>query len=124
MPRQAKNLGINVNKVAQRGGAGIPNYRPSYFRKYLQDVSASKIFKFGARNPILSGGLLALGATAMHTAGGLFRTFDRPPIEKPRSLTLGPGFINWSKTSGMPANHLSTDGLALALSKTRHVSLI
>ena len=40
------------------------------------------------------------------------------------SLGYGSGYISWSKNQGMPADHLSTNGLSLALSNTRHTSVI
>ena len=36
----------------------------------------------------------------------------------------GPGYISWSKKTGMPANHLGTRGLTNALHRNRHNSII
>lgn len=44
--------------------------------------------------------------------------------DMPASVRYGTGFISWSKNAGMNANHLSTEGLGLSLSKLRHTSTI
>ena len=38
--------------------------------------------------------------------------------------TTGTTFVSFAKKSGLQANHLSTDGLSLALFKGRHTNLI
>ena len=74
---------------------------------------------------------LALGAIGL-AAGGIHQFFKQTSgivhfknqVESPVKVSYGSGYISWSKSAGMPANHLSTDGLSLALSKNRHVSTI
>lgn len=73
----------------------------------------------------------AVPATMWSLAAGVYgignqltKTLKFRPIERPSSLRAGPGYISWSKTHGMPNNHLSTDGLSLALSNMRHTSVL
>ncbi len=69
-------------------------------------------------------GLWALAAGVYGVGNQLTKTLKFRPIERPSSLRSGSGYISWSKKQGMPANHLSTDGLSLAMSNMRHTSTI
>lgn len=83
--------------------------------------------------PMMPGARFAWGATfaffgasaAISTMGSqLWKRVQMRPISRTSGLRSGPGYISWGKTSGMPANHLSTDGLGLSLSNLRHTSVI
>ncbi len=67
---------------------------------------------------------IGLVAGGINIGRQMYRTVNFKPPERPSALRAGPGYISWGKTAGMPANHLSTDGLSLALSKMRHTSTI
>ena len=71
-----------------------------------------------------------IGGSAALTAGygiasqswkALTFSNNRPGVP---STAYGPGYMSWGKRTGMPANHLSTQGLSLGLSKMRHTSTI
>jgi len=78
----------------------------------------------GGMSPFLAAAGWAVAAAAFGTGQSLARTVTLRRIEKPANVGTGSGFISWSKSSGMPANHLSTNGLSLALSNMRHSSTI
>ena len=75
---------------------------------------------------MLLGGTIGLGLGLIHGFEKQTKNIwhFRRQEEHPLRVSYGSGYISWSKTSGMPANHLSTDGLSLALSKNRHISTI
>ena len=70
------------------------------------------------------GGFAALTATSgigSNSWKSLTFSNERPGTP---STSYGPGYMSWGKRTGMPANHLSTQGLSLGLSKMRHTSTI
>lgn len=114
--------------------AGFPTYdrglRTSAIRRlavnsvFNKRASMGKLIMGVTRHPIISG-IVMFGASAMMGTGRqLTKSISFSQPQRPSALRSGPGYISWSKTSGMPANHLSTDGLGLALSNARHTSTI
>lgn len=75
-----------------------------------------------------------MGILGVSTIGSTFYNADKVrrkamafpefSVKRPGGSAFGSGFITWSKGSGMPANHLSSNGIGLALSANRHSSII
>ena len=87
--------------------------------------------KFSRALPQFSGkGAIGVGiafgglAMAAGIGGNLKKSIKWRSIDKPSTMIGGPGYISWNKTSGMPSDHLSTNGLSLSLSKMRHSSIL
>lgn len=104
-----------------RGGINMAFYRS--FKTFTE----SKLFKtIGGYRGIAPG--IGVGITiGLLTAGNylgknIFNAVRRPPPQRIGHGISGPGFITFSKTRGMPHNHLSTEGLSLALHGLRHTS--
>ena len=91
---------------------------------FLQEVFSGKIVGSIAKHPWGWGGGVAVGVVGWNTGRALFRSIGvrQPAPIKPAGG--GPGYISWAKKSGMPHNHLGTEGLSLALNKMRHSSTI
>ena len=85
---------------------------------------ATKAISLAQRNPFMTGLALFAGSALVGTGRQLARQVSFSQPERPSALRAGPGYISWSKSSGMPPGHLSTDGLSLALSNARHTSTI
>lgn len=83
-----------------------------------------RLFKKIGRHPWRAGMILTGLTMGVNMLGGLMKTFRSEPVGRIASAGTGPGYISWAKQSGMPRNHLSTDGLSLALHKMRHASTI
>lgn len=83
-----------------------------------------KFFKQMGRHPWRAGMILTGLTMGVNMLGGLMKTFRSEPVGRIASAGTGPGYISWAKQSGIPRNHLSTDGLSLALHKMRHASTI
>lgn len=102
---------------------------------FLKNINAS--FKRSAESKV---GMLmqrvgvarpGLWAAAFGTAilidnlfGAARKTINWKPVERQGGYSEGPGYISFSKTSGMPDNHLNTQGIGLSLSRLRHTSII
>lgn len=95
-----------------------------YFKKTVYPT-VGKLAGIGTTRQFLAGIAIFGASAALSSIGNqLWKTIRFRSIDRPTSLRYGPGYISWGKTSGMPANHLSTDGLSLALSNMRHTSAI
>lgn len=100
----------NVMRLPIKGGRGMFGMR--------------SVAKFIGTHPGFAAAAIGLTAAGMGVTKQVFKTVSFAPPERPSSLRAGPGYISWGKTSGMPSNNLSTDGLGLALSNLRHTSTI
>lgn len=97
---------------------------------------SNKILSYLTKSKFVSGwGGKAAYATAVGMAGlvggytvgrsMLSQLRHTQPVETiHRGGGYGPGYITWSKKSGMPANHLGTNNLMNSLHRMRHDSII
>jgi len=76
------------------------------------------------RNPKTAAIGLTTLTMGVNMLGGLLKSFRSEPVGRIASSGTGPGYISWAKRSGMPRNHMSSDGISLALHKMRHASTI
>ena len=76
------------------------------------------------KHPIRAGIAVAGVTMAATGIGSLWRSMkiSRPFLDKGPVGGYGAGYISWSRKSGMPPNHLSTDNLSLSLHKMRHTT--
>lgn len=76
------------------------------------------------RHPYWTAGGFAAGVMGMSMGNHLMKTtnFHRP--QGSGAFSMGPGYVSWSKASGMSPSHGATDGLTLSLSNMRHTSYI
>ena len=120
-------MSTTVNNLMAPGGKGkvpwgmIGKEFGGYSSRTMRDL-------FIAQPNMSSMGYHAAGwAAEGFIASSLYHSFkvQRPPeMGRIGPMMYGSGYISWSKNSGMPADHLSTNGLSLALSNTRHTSVI
>jgi len=113
-----KNIyGVGVTK-------GAANKLSNSIATLPASVGKGGLFRSIGTHPWRWGAGVAAGSSLIGTAGGIMGTIRWSPREKLRFINYGPGYVTWTKKSGMPHNHLSTDGLPQALSKMRHSSYI
>lgn len=110
-PRGVSRMAGNVDRVIQN----IWKRKMPTFNRFLMRPSVA----WGA-------GFVLWGTGAMLSTMGtqISKTIKMRRIDRPSALRQGPGYISWGKTSGMPSNNLSTDGLSLSLSNLRHSSIV
>lgn len=97
---------------------------PTFFR---QGDYLPKFFKnalVGRAGWLRGAGYIAAASLAIKTVGALWHSikWSRPARNSGPMGGYGPGYLSWSKRSGLASNHLATDGLSLALHKMRHTS--
>lgn len=121
MPSAAQNI-YKTSRAAMGGLIDTRNMLQNnvavtagWFHKRLQTI---------ANWPKVTGGLVAGGTVAYNLGSSLVNSSKFRTVGRPSSMGSGPGYITWGKTRGMPANHLSTNGLSLSLSNLRHTSTI
>ena len=124
-----KRTQIGASKLISSGRAKAASMAAEISGSWNLKSGASMIFK----NPVArGGGIMLAGVTAGALVGmyslskSILSTYrwTSPPENKQYGVGYGPGFISWSKKGGMPANHLSTNGLTNALHGMRHSSII
>jgi len=148
LPQTTRNIfNLNIKNVIPLGGPAtkfLPPPSMSFNMKRVNDnifwimmdnfTSAKKRVKlkmggYGIKeggkllqSPLGAGIFWGIAALGFSASKQLIKSFQFRPADKPARLGSGPGYISWSKSSGMPHNHLSTDGLSLSLNNMRHTS--
>ena len=114
------NEPTNVSSVMNE----VKKKSPVHLKKMGIGARAGKTLKKAAGGLGMFGGAALLGVGMAVTT----KVWDSIQWEQPGTRRsgsgYGPGFISWSKTSGMPANNLGTKNLPEALHRTRHSSNI
>ena len=131
VPTAAHNVIGDVGRlgraISSKFLTGI-SYGNGNTKKRLMDRAMGGYIRAFSKHPTAAfiGTAAMFGTGAMLSTMGtqMFKTVRFSPIAKPSSLKYGSGFISWGKTSGMPANNLSTDGLSLSLFNLRHSSML
>lgn len=92
----------------------------------LQKNLFSKTMRGFAKHPYAVAGTVA-AAVGVYTLGKSMMSSLRwtaPEENIQQGAGYGPGYISWSKKTGMPANHLGTRDMMDSLHRMRHSSII
>jgi hypothetical protein len=128
-PKFGNKIAFDVNQHLKdaRGVAMKMMKGPGTVQRSMNAFLKSGFGKYvlgSGKNSFMVAAGWAVAATAFGIGRQLTRNINFNRVQPQGGVGYGQGYITWGKTSGMPSNNLSTDGLSLSLSNLRHTSYI
>jgi len=127
VPKSFRNFSISNGLQKSRTTVNKLMARPGVFNRSLNSFMKGGFGKYvlgAGMNAFLVTAGWAVAGTAFGVGKQITQSMSFRRMEPPGGVGFGSGYISWSKTNGMPADHLSTNGLSLSLSNMRHTSVI